>query len=127
MKKNHALLWQPDGRYPLSPAFDVVPSAHGLGYQAMLVGDRATQSTLVNALSQARQFGLKVDAARTLTSEVAAKVAGWKEAFSAQGLAANDIDLLRSTSTATGCAASGKRFQPVRVAGMTSRRSWVLT
>ena len=53
-----------------------------------------TQSTLVSALSQARQFGLKVDAARALTSEVAAKVAGWKEAFSAQGLAANDIDLL---------------------------------
>ena len=63
-EKSHALLWQPDGRYRLSPAFDVVPSAHGLGYQAMLVGDRATQSTLVNALSQARQFGLKVDAAR---------------------------------------------------------------
>lgn len=63
-EKSHALLWQPNGRYPLSPAFDVVPSAHGLGYQAMLVGDRATQSTLVNALSQARQFGLKVDAAR---------------------------------------------------------------
>jgi hypothetical protein len=49
----------------------------------MLVGDRATQSTLVSALSQARQFGLKVDAARALISEVAAKVAGWKEAFSA--------------------------------------------
>ena len=63
-EKSQALLWQPNGRYPLSPAFDVVPSAHGLGYQAMLVGDRATQSTLVNALSQARQFGLKVDAAR---------------------------------------------------------------
>ena len=126
-EKSHALLWQPNGRYPLSPAFDVVPSAHGLGYQAMLVGDRATQSTLVNALSQARQFGLKVDAARALISEVAAKVAGWKEAFSAQGLAANDIDLLRSTSTATGCAASGKRFRPVKVAGMTGRRSWVLT
>ena len=93
-EKNHVLLWQPGGRYRLSSAFDVVPSAHGLGYQAMLVGDQATQSTLVNALSQARQFGLKVDAARTLTSEVAAKVAGWKEAFSAQGLAANDIDLL---------------------------------
>ena len=93
-EKSHALLWQPDGRYRLSPAFDVVPGAHGLGYQAILVGDRATQSTLVSAPSQARQFGLKVGAARTLTSEVAAKVAGWKEAFSAQGLAANDIDLL---------------------------------
>ena len=79
--------------WPL-PAFDVVPGAHGLGYQAMLVGDRATPSTLVSALSQARQFGLKVDAARALISEVAAKVAGWKEAFSAQGLAANDINLL---------------------------------
>ena len=68
--------------WPL-PAFDVIPSAHGPGYQAMLVGDRATQSKLVNALSQARQFGLMVDAARALISEVAAKVAGWKEAFSA--------------------------------------------
>ncbi|WP_309680621.1 HipA domain-containing protein, partial [Polaromonas sp.] len=54
-EKNHALLRQADGHYRLSPAFDVVPSAQGLGYQAMGVGDQATESTLVNALSQARQ------------------------------------------------------------------------
>lgn len=93
-EKNHALLRQADGHYKLSPAFDVVPSAQGLGYQAMLVGDQATESTLFNALSQARQFGLKLDAARTLISEVALRVAGWKEAFSAQGVTASDIDLL---------------------------------
>lgn len=80
-EKNHALLRQADGHYRLSPAFDVVPSAHGLGYQAMLVGDQATESTLVNALSQARQFGLKVDAAHAILREVATKVAGWKETF----------------------------------------------
>ena len=93
-EKNHVLLWQPGGRYRLSSAFDVVPSAHGLGYQAMLVGDQATQSALVNALSQARQFGLKGDAAHAIINEVALRVAGWKEAFSAQGVAATDIDLL---------------------------------
>lgn len=93
-EKNHALLRQADGHYLLSPAFDVVPSAQGLGYQALLVGDQATESTLVNALSQARQFGLKLNAARAIISEVAAKVAGWKEEFSAKGVAASDIDLL---------------------------------
>ena len=93
-EKNHALLRQTDGHYLLSPAFDVVPSAQGLGYQAMLVGDQATESTLVNAMSQARQFGLKLDAARAIISEVALRVAGWKEAFSAQGVAASDIALL---------------------------------
>ncbi|CAN5452974.1 type II toxin-antitoxin system HipA family toxin [soil metagenome] len=93
-EKNHALLRQADGHYRLSPAFDVVPSAQGLGYQAMLVGDQATESTLVNALSQARQFGLKPDAARAIIHEVALGVVGWKEAFSAKGVAPGNIDLL---------------------------------
>lgn len=93
-EKNHALLRQADGHYRLSPAFDVVPSAQGLGYQAMLVGDQATESTLVNALSQARQFGLKLDAAHAIIREVAWRVAGWKEAFLANGVLASDIDLL---------------------------------
>lgn len=93
-EKNHALLRQADGHYRLSPAFDVVPSAQGLGYQAMRVGDQATESTLVNALSQARQFGLKADAARAIVYAVALKIASWKETFSAQGVTAHDIDLL---------------------------------
>ena len=93
-EKNHALLRQANGHYRLSPAFDVVPSAHGLGYQAMLVGDQATESTLVNALSQARQFGLTADAARAVIKEVSAGVAGWKGAFTAKGVMGRDIDLL---------------------------------
>ena len=93
-EKNHALLRQANGHYRLSPAFDVVPSAQGLGYQAMLVGDQATESTLVNALSQARQFGLTADAARAVIKEVSAGVAGWKGAFTAKGVMGRDIDLL---------------------------------
>ena len=93
-EKNHALLRQADGHYLLSPAFDVVPSAHGLGYQAMAVGDQGTESTLVNALSQARQFGLKVDAAHAIIAEVAMKIDSWKDRFAAKGVRATDIDLL---------------------------------
>ena len=93
-EKNHALLRQADGHYLLSPAFDMVPSAQGLSYQAMQVGDQATESTLVNALSQARQFGLKPDAARTVIQEVSTGVAGWKKAFTGHGVMAQDIELL---------------------------------
>lgn len=79
--------------------FDVAPSAQGpapglLGYQAMLVGDRATASTRVNALSQARQFGLKPDGARAVIKEVSTGAAGWTEAFTAKGVIARDIALL---------------------------------
>ncbi|MDB5743997.1 MAG: hypothetical protein JWR68_2312 [Polaromonas sp.] len=93
-EKNHALLRQADGHYRLSPAFDVVPRAQGLGYQAMGVGDDATVSTLANALSQARQFGLKPQAAQAIVREVAMRMAGWKEAFTAQGVQARDIEVL---------------------------------
>lgn len=93
-EKNHALLRQADGHYLLSPAFDVLPSAQGLGYQAMAVGDQAAEATLVNALSQARQFGLKVDAARAIVREIAGRVNVWKKHFKAKGVAAQDIALL---------------------------------
>ena len=49
---------------------------------------------LANALSQARQFGLKVDAARAIVTEVATKVDGWKEVYAGKGVLAMDIDLL---------------------------------
>jgi serine/threonine-protein kinase HipA len=93
-EKNHALLRSANGQFLLSPAFDVVPSAQGLGYQAMLVGDHATQSTLVNALSQARQFGLKPEAARAVVKEVSTCVAGWKAAFTRAGVVTRDVDML---------------------------------
>ena len=93
-EKNHALLRQTDGHYLLSPAFDIVPGAHGLGYQSMLVGDAGAESTLDNALSQASAFGLKPNAAAALVSEVAHGVAGWKPHFRRHGMPDAGIDLL---------------------------------
>ena len=60
----------------------------------MGIGDQGTESTLANALWQARQFGLKADAALAIITEVAIKVDGWIEAFAAKGVLPTNIDLL---------------------------------
>lgn len=93
-EKNHAMLRQEDGSYRLAPAFDVVPSAQGLGYQAILVGDAGVDSTLDNALSQPRAFGMNGAAARTIASEIAGHVERWKEHFRDAGVSDRDIDML---------------------------------
>lgn len=92
--KNHAVLRRPDGRYLLSPAFDVLPAAQGLGYQQLAVGKQGAESTLVNALSSCAQFGLTAAAARAIVRDVCVAVERWKEAFSAMGVNDADIDYL---------------------------------
>jgi serine/threonine-protein kinase HipA len=93
-EKNHALLRQPDGAWLLAPAFDVVPAAQGLGYQAILVGDAGAESSLANALSQVRAFGLAPAAGREIVAEVARGVAGWQPHFRSLGVRDADIDML---------------------------------
>lgn len=93
-EKNHALLRHDDGSYRLAPAYDVVPSAQGLGYQAILVGDAGADSTLDNALSQPRAFGMNGAAGRAIASEIAGEVEGWKEHFRDAGVSDRDTDVL---------------------------------
>ena len=93
-EKNHAFLRQADGTYVLAPAFDVLPTAQGLGYQLLRVGDMGNESSLANAMTSCAQFGLRPPAARSLIAEVCAVVGGWKEAFSAHGVSGQDVDYL---------------------------------
>ncbi len=93
-EKNHALLRQRDGSWLLSPAYDIVPSAQGLGYQAMVVGDDGARATVANALSQARAFGLKPAAARTLVREIAEVVEGWHAHLREAGVRDTDLEVL---------------------------------
>lgn len=93
-EKNHALLRQPDGHYLLSPAFDVVPSAQGLGYQAIEVGERGTEASLDNALTRASAYGLRKDAARAIAADVARVVDGWQDHFRALGVRDADVAVL---------------------------------
>ncbi|WP_293750354.1 type II toxin-antitoxin system HipA family toxin [Limnohabitans sp. Rim8] len=93
-EKNHALVRGADGFYALSPAFDVLPAAQGLGYQQMRVGASGHESSIANALSQARAFGLTDAQAQQTVAEIVSQVAEWKVVFQGLNVRDSDIDLL---------------------------------
>lgn len=93
-EKNHVLLMRPDQQLVLSPAFDVLPAGHALGYQSMGVGARGAESSIDNALSQSRQFWLEPKAARAHAADVARVVDGWRAHFSQAGVPAERIGQL---------------------------------
>jgi len=71
-EKNHALLVTApgaNGKYELAPAYDVLPTGSGQGYQEFVCGTDGHDSTLANAMSQPGLFGLT-------PAEAAAEVAG---------------------------------------------------
>ncbi|OYQ39453.1 phosphatidylinositol kinase [Rhodoferax sp. TH121] len=96
-ERNHCLRLGLDGYYDLSPAYDVVPSLQNLGYQALQVGTRGAESTLDNALTERREFGLSAERAHALVSEVARLVDGWARHFENHGVCAADMELLRAS------------------------------
>jgi serine/threonine-protein kinase HipA len=93
-EKNHALVRGADGFYALSPAFDVLPAAQGLGYQQMRVGALGYESTMDNAVSEARAFGLTDAQARETVADIARLVDQWKAVFKSLGVRDADIEQL---------------------------------
>eukprot|EP01032_Pedospumella_encystans_P017679 gene17679-20136_t len=93
-EKNHALVRGEDGHYALSPAYDVLPAAQGLGYQQMRVGAQGHESSIDNALSEARAFGLTQAQARQTVAQIASQVAQWKVLFKSLNVRDADMDLL---------------------------------
>lgn len=91
-EKNHAVLRGADGFYRLSPAFDVLPMMHGLGYQQMRVGRAGHESSIDNALSESSSFGLKLAEAKALINHIQQSLAGWQSFFLEQGVSKRDVD-----------------------------------
>lgn len=96
-EKNHSLLVTNPfdfGRLKLAPAYDILPTNSGQGYQEFICGAHGRDSTLENAISQCEAFGL-------LPSEAAAEVAAivevvntWQAHFEEAGVSAHDIKSL---------------------------------
>jgi serine/threonine-protein kinase HipA len=78
----------------LSPAFDVLPTAQGLGYQRMRVGTEGAVSTARNVLSMAASFGLSAAEARREARAVAQVCAEWRAHFAQVGVGTADRELL---------------------------------
>jgi serine/threonine-protein kinase HipA len=93
-EKNHVLLVTPEQDYVLAPAFDVLPMASSLGYQAMVVGERGAESSIENALTAAAQYWLTPKDALAEAARVAQVVDRWREHFIACGLSVASIEEL---------------------------------
>ncbi len=92
-EKNHALLMTDAQQYQLSPAYDILPSGQALGFQQMRVGEQEADSTVANALSMSQMYGLTKNDAVKEAQAVAQTIDGWKQHFTACGVASGDIDL----------------------------------
>jgi serine/threonine-protein kinase HipA len=93
-EKNHALLVTDAQHYVLSPAFDVLPTGQALGYQAMEVGQRGAESSIENALSMARHYGLNPKEAVDEARIVACAVDAWQAHFLSAGVPSGAIAAL---------------------------------
>ena len=96
-EKNHSLLViSPfeNGRLRLAPAYDVLPTNSGQGYQEFICGAQGRDSTLENAMSQCAAFGLLPTEAAAVLASVIDVVSGWREHFAQSGVTERDIESL---------------------------------
>lgn len=93
-EKNHSLLvvspWS-NGRFRLAPAYDVLPSNSGQGFQEFICGDRGRDSTLENAMSQCQSFGLAPPEAAGHVVQVIEVIDTWRQHFTSCGVTDSDI------------------------------------
>jgi serine/threonine-protein kinase HipA len=93
-EKNHSLLVvNPfgNGRLVLSPAYDVLPTNSGQGYQEFICGALGRESTLDNAMSQCEAFGLLPAQAAAEVTAVIEVVNSWRAHFAQAGVTPRDI------------------------------------
>jgi serine/threonine-protein kinase HipA len=96
-EKNHALLVVDpfsNGRLRLAPAYDVLPTNSGQGYQEFICGAQGRDSTLENAMSQSDSFGLLAAEAAQEVVSVIHVVNTWKEHFVQTGVTQRDVESL---------------------------------
>ena len=96
-EKNHSLLVvnpHANGRLRLAPAYDVLPTNSGQGYQEFICGLDGQVSTLDNAMSQCDAFGLQSSEAALEVLAVIRVVDTWKDHFRQAGVTAADIQSL---------------------------------
>ena len=96
-EKNHSLLVVnpfANGRLKLAPAYDVLPTNSGQGYQEFICGAQGRDSTLENAMSQCDAFGLRPAEAAADVAAVIEAVNAWQQHFAQAGVTARDISSL---------------------------------
>ncbi|HJV63818.1 MAG TPA: HipA domain-containing protein [Albitalea sp.] len=124
-EKNHALLVvspRANGRFRLAPAYDVLPSNSGQGFQEFACGDMGHDSTLANAMSRCTAFGLTPQEAAAQVAAVIAVVDTWRQHFAACGVGASDIEQLADRIDGEELLGQRRRFDPTSYSSTPVRR-----
>ena len=114
-EKNHALqVVAPtrQGRYRLAPAYDILPTNSGQGYQEFIVGTAQRDSTLSNAMSQCELFGYTPAQAAAEIVRVIEVVDGWREHFAACGVTNSDLESLAERIDGASLKGERRSFNP---------------
>lgn len=96
-EKNHTLMVvgpTRQGKYRLAPAYDVLTTNSGQGYQEFIVGAEQRDSTLSNAMSQCELFGYTPAQAASAVVRVIKVVDGWRKHFAGCGVCDADLESL---------------------------------
>jgi serine/threonine-protein kinase HipA len=116
-EKNHALLViNPfeNGRLKLAPAYDVLPTNSGQGFQELICGAQGRDATLENAMSQCNAFGLLPAEAAVEIISVIDVVNTWQEHFAQAGVTKRDIQSLAERINGEELLAQRTGFDPTR-------------
>ncbi len=89
--KNHGFIMNSPTTYALSPAFDLLPHPGQLGLQALTVGKYDRTASVENLLSECARFGLRIEHAREIMSEVYAVTQHAEDYFDGAGMSRADI------------------------------------
>ncbi len=124
-EKNHSLLVlnpSDNGRLKLAPAYDVLPTHSGQGYQEFVCGSQGRESTLDNAMSQCDAFGLLPAEAAAEVAVVISAVNTWRTHFEQAGVTARDIDYLAQRIDGEDLLQQRRGFDPARFQAMPAKQ-----
>ena len=124
-EKNHSLLVvNPlgNGRLKLAPAYDVLPTNSGQGFQEFICGAQGRDSTLENAMSQCDAFGLLPAQAAEEVVAIINVVNTWQEHFARIGVSQHDIKSLAERIDGDELLNQRRAFDPAHFRSAPARR-----
>lgn len=124
-EKNHSLLVVnpfANGSLKLAPAYDVLPTNSGQGFQEFICGAHGRESTLENAMSQCDSFGLLPAEAAVEVATVIDVVNTWQEHFTNAGVSARDIESLSERIDGEELHTQRVSFDPARFQSAPAKR-----
>lgn len=101
--RNHGMLYDPaGGGWRLSPAYDLNPTPIEIKqrYLSLAIDEADNTGDIALALSVAKQFGVKPNAANQIVTDVSQAVSNWRRVAISVGLSSREIERMASAFAA---------------------------